>query len=134
MALLAGCIHVSAGERVERLRVVEVVLIDLRALPVNGRMALRTRRSEAALVLVCMAGNATRRQPKPCVIQILRRQQATRGWSDVLCAMAGAAAHAGVFSIKQVSRLRVIEPFWRWVPMQQREVLSVMVGVALDAS
>lgn len=56
MALLAGRGQMRSGERVAGLGVVEVLLVDLRGLPVDGRMALRAVGSKAALMLVFVAG------------------------------------------------------------------------------
>jgi len=71
MALLAWGAPVFPGERKPRFRVVEALRIDSSFLPVEGRMALSTVCSKAALVLVFMTCNATGRETEPGAIQIL---------------------------------------------------------------
>jgi hypothetical protein len=51
----------------------------------------------------------------------------------MLWSVAGTATDASVFSIKHESGLRVVKALWSRVPVQQREVLAIMVRVAFHA-
>lgn len=48
--------------------------------------------------------------------------------------MAGAAAHAGMFPVEQITGLGVIEALGGWVPVQHRKSFAVVVRVALRAA
>ncbi len=52
----------------------------------------------------------------------------------MLRSVAGAAPDARVLAIKQVPGPGVVKTLWRGIPMQQREVLPIVVGVAFHAS
>ena len=109
VATLAWDHAVRAGERIAGLRVVEVLAVDARRLPIDGRMAPRAIGSEAALVLVFMAGDAHWRQAEPGPIQILARTERARLRGNVLRSMAGATTYAHVLAIEHVTGLRVVE-------------------------
>lgn len=133
VAFLAGCVQVRPGKRIARLRVVEVFRIDLGGLPIDGGMTLTTVGSEAALMLVFMAGDAVGRQAEPGAIQVLCPEQSARRRRDMLGYVAGAAADADVLAVERISGLRVIEAFRCRIPVQKGEVLSVVIRVALNA-
>lgn len=133
MALLACDVLVQARQRITRLRVVEGVGVDLRALPVRSRMALRAVCPETALMLVLMATDAIRRQPEPGLTQILRCEKPAPRLNNVCRLMARPAANAGVLALQHITSLRMIESLGSRVPMQQREVRPIVIGVTLDA-
>lgn len=134
VALFACNIFVQASQRETRLRMVEGVGIDLRALPVGSRMALRAVWPQAALMLILVATVAIRRQPEPGLTQILRCQEPAPWLNNMCRLMARPATYAGVFAIQRITSLRMVESLGSRVPVQQREVLPVVIGVALDAS
>src|ERR1022692_2460091 len=73
VAFLACHFLMHPGERVACLRVIEALSVDLGGFPVDCGMALRAVWAKPALVLVLVAGNTTRRESEPCVIQVLIR-------------------------------------------------------------
>ena len=122
-----------AGQRVVGLRVVEVLFVELGPLPIGGRVALCAGLPKAALVLVHVAGGASRSEAHPCVIEVFCVQHASRCRGYALRIVAGAAGNADVFSVERESGLGVVEAFGRRIPMDQREVLPVVVRVAFHA-
>ena len=54
--------------------------------------------------------------------------------SDVLQIVAGAAAHARMFTIEEKARRRVIESLWSRIPMHHLEIDAVVIGMALHTS
>lgn len=108
-------------------------LIYFGGLPVHGRVTLRAAGPEAALMLVGVACHAAGRQPHPGMIQILGRQQRTRRRGDMLRVVTGAAGDPDVFTVQHISRLRVIKPFGRRIPVQQGKILAIVIRVAFNA-
>ena len=96
-------------------------------------MTLRAFWTEAALVFVFMASDATGREAHPGVIQVFGCEQSAGRSHNVLRGVAGTAADAHVLAIEHISRFGVIESLWGWVPMEQVEVLTIVVGVAFYA-
>ena len=68
MALCARNLRVQTGQRVARLRVIE--LRDADRLPVRGVVALQTIRTQLTFVFILMTGGTRGRNSKECVIQI----------------------------------------------------------------
>ena len=71
-AVLAGRVTLGTGrremfpgEREARLRMIECLLIELRALPGSRVVTLKTVRPKAAIVLVLVTSCASRTQPHP---------------------------------------------------------------------
>jgi len=88
---------------------------------------------EASLVVVFVACSARGCQPEPCVAQILASKQRAQWAGNVLRCVARAAPHSHVFAIECVARLRMIETFGGWTPVNHIEVHAVVVGMAFDA-
>lgn len=133
VAFLAGHVLMQARQWEMCLRMVEAMRVDLGALPVRGRMALSAVGSKAPLVLVLVTRDATRRKTKPGLAEIFARQKRAPRFNYVRGLMAGTAAHARVFAVQYVACLRMIESLRRRVPVQQCEILAVVVRVALYA-
>ena len=95
-------------------------------------MALGAVGPEAALMLVFVAGAASRRKAEPGVIQVLGRKESPSLRRDMLRIVTGAATDAEMLSIEHVTGLRVIESFWRRIPVEQGKVSAVVIGMALD--
>ena len=93
VALLAFDFAVCACKGVARLGVVKCLLIDFCGLPVRRRVAGLAFRSEAALVMVFVAGNATGSETKVGAIEVFVAQERPRGRSNVLCVVAGPAGY-----------------------------------------
>jgi len=51
----------------------------------------------------------------------------------MLRTVAGTAAYVRVLAVEHIPCFRVVKAFWRWIPVQQRKVLPVVIGVAFDA-
>lgn len=133
VAFLAGDVLMQAGQRKMCLGMIEAVCVDLRALPVRGRMALDAVCAEAALVLVLVARDAVGRKTEPGMTEILARQKAAPRLNYMRRLMAGATTHAHVLPIQRIAGLRVVESLGRRIPVQQGEVLAVVVRVTLYA-
>jgi hypothetical protein len=133
VAFFATHLSMHTGERKPSLRVVESLLIESRSIPTLGGVTPRTISSQPALVLVFVTCGASRRKAKVGVIEFLVLQQSTHVLVNVLCIMTVAARHAGMLPIQHVSGLRMIEGRRRGRPMDNREVRSVVIGVALNA-
>jgi len=112
---------------------VKVIDIDFGPLPSGGGMTVRAVGSESSLVLVLMAGDTTRRQSKPSMIQILGGEFGARGRWNVLRCVAGPAAYADVLAVERIPGLGVIETLRRGIPVDEGEILTVVIRMALDA-
>src|SRR6516225_5311984 len=100
VALCAAHLQMCSRERKARLRMVESTLLYSRLIPVGGRMAPGAVRSEPALVLVLVAGRASRVQPHVGVAQVLRLQRSARTCAHLARVMAVAARHACMLSVE----------------------------------
>ena len=114
---------------------IEPLLFDLRVLPVRRVVAIGAGGSEAALVHVFVAGDALRRKAEERPAQVLLQllQKSARRRLDIFRLVALPAIDGRMFAVQHVARLRVIESLVGRLPVQQGEVLAVVVGVALDA-
>jgi hypothetical protein len=122
------------GQRIARLGVIELRLArlaDIDALPVHETVALHTVRTEAALVLVFVATDATRRESKIRPAGILDLDGCAFLGRDAGRIVTLITAQALVLALQQVSRIFVVEGLD--VPLDQREVFSVVLRVAAGA-
>src|SRR5450631_1860222 len=71
MALGALHLGMQAGQGIARLRVIELGLTGLAGLPIHKIVALQAVRSQAALVLILVTRDATRRETKICPARVL---------------------------------------------------------------
>ncbi len=71
-------IPVLARERIPRAGVVEILTIDPRRFPIDGRVATSTVGAKAALVLVLVTIDTARRQSHPSAIQVFGFKQHPR--------------------------------------------------------
>lgn len=136
VALLARNFPVKSGQRIVRLRVIKILFVDLGdVLPVRSAVALRAIGPEASLVLVFVAGSALCRHAEISLAEILLQlhQKASRCRRDILRLVALAAIHAHMLAVEHIAGLGVIESLGRRIPVQQCEILPVVIGVALDA-
>ena len=113
-----------AGSRMIKL------LLDGNALPIVEAMTLLAVWSQAALVLVFMAGGARTRQTQEGMAQIFACELTARiGW-DVLGRVTLHALESGMFAFEHVPRFRVIEFSWRRVPTGDRKIFTIVLGMA----
>src|ERR1035438_1486555 len=48
--------------------------------------------------------------------------------------VAGTAGHSGMLAVECISRLRVVEPLWRRIPVHHREIRPIVIRMAFYAS
>lgn len=65
--------------------------------------------------------------------QVLHFDERSRRLADVRGRVALAAVEASVFALQRVAGLVVVESFQRRLPMDQRKIFTVMLGVAFRA-
>jgi hypothetical protein len=129
MAFVAANLRMLTCKRKTRFGVVELLYIH--ALPIAVVMTLQAVCAEPPLVLVFVAGNAGLAKRQESAVQIRDFDLCLVGDSNMRWVVAAAALQPSVLALKCVSRLLVIENFC--VPLNQREVFPVVVGVATDA-
>lgn len=130
VALLACHLHVHAGQWIARFRVIELLRAD--RLPVSRVMALGAVVSKTSLVRILVTTHARPREPKERAVQIFDLDAGALGGWNLLRGMALFACQAGMLAFQCESGLRVIEAFR--VPLNQRKILPVVIGVAGGAS
>jgi len=134
VALGALYLGMQASQGIAGLRVVKLGLTglaDIDRLPVHKIVALQTVRSEAAFVLIFVAGNTTRRQTKIGSARVFNFDRLALLGSDAGRVMAFDTCYASMLSIEQVSRFLVIERFD--VPFDQREIFAIVFRVTARA-
>ena len=134
VALGALYLGMQASQGIAGLRVVKLGLTglaDIDRLPVHKIVALQAVRSEAAFVLIFVAGNATRRQTKIGSARILDFDRRAFLGRDVGRVMAFVACQTSVLAFEQVSRFLVIERLD--VPFDQREIFAIVFRVTARA-
>jgi len=129
VAFRASHLHVQPGQRVFRLGVVE--FLD-RGFPVGEVVALQAILPKPSLMGIFMAGGARLGNAQKSLIQVLYLDKGTLGCRDMLGAMTSIAGQARVFRFKRVSGLFVVKGIL--IPLDDREIFSVMVGVAAHAT
>lgn len=95
-------------------------------------MALLAIRSQPPLVGVLMTGGTGLRNAQKSLAQVLYLDQRAIGRGNVLGVMTFVAGQTSVFPLKRISSLLVVER--SWIPLYDREILSVVIGVAAHAS
>ena len=133
MAFLAGRAQMRSSQLEARFGVIEMLLVDFGALPASSRVALLAVGAKPAPVLVLVARSALRRNAKPCAAQVLGPQQGVRLRCNVPRLMTAPATDPGVLPIQCVSRFGVVKALRRRIPVQQVELLTIVIGVALHA-
>ena len=132
VALRATHLRMCPGQGKARLCMIEAVLLHTGLLPVRSRVAPRAIGSESALVLVLVAGGAACVQPHVGVVQVLVLQRPAKACAHVARIVATSTPHTRMLSVEHISCLRVIESACRRRPVHNGEILSVVLGVALD--
>ena len=79
-----------------------------------------------------MTSGASLRNTQESLVQILHLDERAISRSNVLGVMTFVAGQASVFSLKRISSLLVVKR--TWIPLYDREILSVVIGVAAHAS
>jgi hypothetical protein len=96
-------------------------------------MALLTILTEAAIVLVFVAGRASLRQPQERSAPVANLDaHPLRGCYPVR-GVALLALQGGMFAFKLVASLTMIETGPSWRPLHQWKILAIMLGVAFSA-
>lgn len=130
VTLLARNLCVKPSQRI--LGLVVVKLRDI--LPILEIVALLAVLSQPAVVLVFVARSASLRQAEegPAPVPHLDRH-ALQG-RDAVGRVASVALQGGVFSLQLVTGLAVIESGGRGCPLDEREVFTIVLGMALGAA
>jgi len=131
VAISALYLRMQASQRITGLRVIKLGLTglaDIDRLPVREIVALKAILAEAALVLILVAADATRRQTEVSAAWIFDLDGRTFLRGDARWVVALAALQARVLAFEQVSGFLVIERLG--IPLDQREVFPVMLRVA----
>ena len=129
MAFRALYLRMHSGQRIPRLRVIELTHVDL--LPVHEVMARLTLRPEPPFVLVLVARGACSGEPKVGPIQILLFNQRPFLRRYVRGSVALVACKPGMLALKNVSGVFMIEGLR--IPFHQRKIFPVVFRVAACA-
>ena len=109
-------------------------MIELRyvdALPIVEIVAALAGLAEAAIVLILMTAHASGRGAKKSLVQVFNFDQCASRGSNVFRRMTAIAGQPAMFAFKRVSSLAMVEGIA--VPLNDREVFPVMLGVTADA-
>jgi len=129
VTLRALNLHMLAGQRITCLRVIKLANAD--RFPILEIVAGLASRSQASLVLILVAGNATRGKAEVSPAQVLgfdRRAFLGRNMRRVMTLVAGKSS---VLALEQISSLFVVEALD--VPFDEREIFAIVLGVAAGA-
>lgn len=129
MALRALHLSVQSGQRIARLRVIE--LADADGLPVFEVVALLAGLPQSSVVGILVAGRASRPQSQISPVQVFDLDGGAFLRTDARRRVTAIAGQARVFAQKRISSRLVVEGFD--VPLNQREVLAIMFRVAARA-
>lgn len=129
VTLGARHLRVKAGEREPRLVMVDLV----RRFPVREIVALQARLAQLSFVGVRVACHALLRKTQEGVVQVFHFDQRAHGGADSRRRVALAAFDLRVLAFERVARLLVVEFLQRRDPVNQREILAVVLGMAFRA-
>ena len=129
MALRALHLGVQSGQGIASFAVIELPDIDL--LPVDEVVAGLARGTEPPFMKVFVAGNAGRGEAKIGAVQVLILDCCTFLRRDMRGAVTLVTRQSGVLAFKYISGFVVVERLG--VPLNQRKVFAVVLGVALCA-
>lgn len=111
-----------------------LVVIDFRRrFPVHEIVALDAILAELPLVRIIVTGHAIRRQPEVRLPQILHLDRGLHGSLNVRGRVTLIALDHGVLSLQTVACLAMIECLQRRLPVNEREILAVVLGMAFRA-
>ena len=103
-------------------------------LPGLKTMAVFAGCAQLAVVLICMAADALCRESEICMVRVPYPDGVPLCRRHVIGGMAPAANHPGMGALKHVARLPVIEFVVAWLPLDDVEVRTEVVRMALGAS
>jgi len=126
MTLFAGNANVSAGESKASFRVVKAP----GRFPIRGVMALGAVGSELTAMFILVTRNARPGKTKEGLVEILNLDGRAFTGADSLRRMTTLARGRGVFSLKHVASLGMIEPVGGGVPSHHGEVQPVVFRMA----
>lgn len=129
MALGTFNLHMQPRERIACFRVIE--LPDIDRLPILEVVAGLTSRAQAAFVLILVTSGTSRRKTEVSAIGIFDFDGGPFLRRDARGIVALVASQSCVLAFEYVPCLFVVERFD--VPLHQREIFSVMLGVAAGA-
>ena len=129
VAFLATHVNVLASERIASLRVIELLYID--RFPVIVVVALQAIGAKPPLVLILVAGNTGLGKSEKRSIEVRDLDQRFVLGDHVRRHVTATALQPRMLAFQRVPRLLVIERLG--VPLDKREVLAVMIGMATDA-
>jgi hypothetical protein len=129
MATLASDLTVQTSQRISRLRMIEL----LRTLPAFYVVALGAFVAELYFVRIGVARRAVRRLAKEGFRRIFIGDQSFEPGKHIRRRMTLFTWDRGVLALERVSGQPVIEALLRRLPVNQVEVLAVMLQVTTDA-
>ena len=83
--------------------------------------------------MVDMTRDAIGLEAEPGAVEILAAEQRASLRGNMLCAVTGTTTHAYMLAVERVARFPMVEPFRRGVPVQHREIDSIVIRVTLHA-
>ena len=128
VTLFAFHLPVLPGERIAGLRVIEGAG-DI--FPVREVVAGNAIRPEASAMWIFVAGGTGFGDANKTVVEVFDFDQCALSGGNMFRSMALLALHTRMLALERVARLFVVEGLR--VPLDQREVEPVMIGVALRA-
>jgi len=122
MAVLTAHLKVCAGKWITGLRVIEL------RFPRDGGVTLQAVRAQRPLVLVLVTGGAGTREPEKTSVEVLD----TGAFNDEPGRVTAITSDLGVLSLEGEPDAGVLK--LARLPVQQRKILAVMLGMTVDAS
>lgn len=101
---------------------------DAHRFPIVVSVALQAILTETAIVVIFVAGCASRREPKISSAEFFNFNGGPFSRGDMLRRVALGASQSGVFALKIVASLLVIEVLN--VPLDQWKILAIVIGMA----
>ena len=129
VALLAFHLGVEAGQRITGLAVIELGRIDL--FPVHEVVAGLAIGTQAALVEIFMAGNASGRQAKEGTVQVLFLDRLPVFGRDTRGIVTLVAFESRMLAFENIAGFFVVKGLC--IPLDQGEIYAVVVGVTTGA-
>ncbi len=129
VALCTLHLRMQSGQRIPSLAMIE--LRDIDRLPIVEVVATLAGLAKTPLMRVLVAGRACSREPQVRMVEVLILNRRAILRRNVSCVVAFIATHTCVLAFENVPSVLVIEGLG--VPLDQRKILTVMLGVAARA-
>ena len=128
VTLFAFHLRVLPGQRIARFRMIESPG-DI--FPVREVVTRSASRPEASTMWIFVASSTSLRDADKTAVEVFDLDQCALGGGNMFRSMALPALHTRMLALEGITRLLVVEGLR--VPLDQREVEPVMIGVALHA-